>query len=255
MRHIHIIIASMAHLVKSRPPALLAHARALAYNARAATACWSIILPELTVVAPATTGPRLQSSLDETELAIDASYSDELHGTSLPGLRKRSSHHRADRRRQDAIITARLTQKSQCLHSRAKTPPNAVHKRRNRRLILMAVRRPSGEPSQCVRPVVSATANRVSSAVSAEPPSSGIAPDAASKWPWMLTSATSVRTPRLRVPCRRAAASGAGFRAARWTSPASNVVLVCWSTALNAVLSPPRHSTTVPHVASITPAS
>lgn len=255
MRHIHIIIASMAHLVKSRPPALLAHARALAYNARAATACRSIILPELTVVAPATTGARLQSSLDETELAIDASYSDELHGTSLPGLRKRSSHHRADRRRRDAIITARLTQKSQCLHSRAKTLANAVHKRRNRRLILMAARRPSGEPSQYVQPVVSATANRACSAFSAEPPSSGIAPDVASKWPWMLTSATTVRALRHRVPCSQGAASGADFRATRRPNPASSAGLVCWSTALNAVLPPHPHSTIVPGVASTTPAS
>ena len=255
MRHIHVIVASMAHLVKSQSPAPLARARPLAYNACAAAAYRSIILPELTVVVPTTTGARLQSSLDQSELAIDSSYSDEPHGTSLPGLRKGSSHHRVDRRRQDAIITVRLAQESQCLHRRAKTPGSAVHKRRIRRLTLMAVRRPSGEPSQCVQPVVSATANRVSSAVSAEPPCSGIAPDVAGKWPWMLTSATTVRALRHRVPCSQGAASGADFRATRRPNPASSVVLVCWSSALNAVLPPQPHSTIVPGVASTTPAS
>jgi len=64
----------MAHLVKSQSPAPLARARPLAYNACAATASRSIVLPESAVVVPTTAGARLQSSLDQSELAIDSSH-------------------------------------------------------------------------------------------------------------------------------------------------------------------------------------
>jgi hypothetical protein len=121
-----------------------------------------------------------------------------------------------------------LSPRSPCLHHRPRTTGDPFHKRWSQRLAPMAIGRPRHEPSRYVQPVGSVVANRVSSAPSAEPPSSGTVPDVDEKSPWTQSSATTVPALRRRGPCRPAAVRGAGSRTVGRPRPVSGVALVCW---------------------------
>ncbi len=167
-----------------------------------------------------------------------------------PGRSRHGGHRRPAGDRHQSLSPG-----SPCLHHRARTTGKPFHERWTQGLARLAVGCPPHQPSQYVRPAVGAAANRVSSAPSAEPPSSGTARDADEKSPWTQISATTVPAWRRRGPCRSGAVKDADFRTARRPKPASGVALVCWPGALNAVLSPQPPSIIVPGVASTTPAS